>query len=174
MFELIASEFGLKFDYAPADIAYLHPGKSAEILVNGKAVGYLGELAPDVAESLVVETNVYVGELDYAALSELLGGAIKYKQLPKFPEVQRDLALVAEEKLTCAEIEKVIFEASKYVTSVKLFDVYRGAQVGEGKKSMAFSLTLTPADKAIKPEDADAQIKRILRALSEKLSVELR
>lgn len=174
VFELIASEFGLKFDYAPADIAYLHPGKSAEILVNGKAVGYLGELAPDVAESLVVETNVYVGELDYAALSELLGGAIKYRQLPKFPEVQRDLALVAEEKLTCAEIEKVIFEASKYVTSVKLFDVYRGAQVGEGKKSMAFSLTLTPADKAIKPEDADAQIKRILRALSEKLSVELR
>ena len=67
-----------------------------------------------------------------------------------------------------------MYKRQKYVTSVKLFDVYRGAQVGEGKKSMAFSLTLTPADKAIKPEDADAQIKRILRALSEKLSVELR
>ncbi len=174
VYELIASEFGVKFEYERAEIAYLHPGKCANILLNGKVVGYLGELAPDIAENLVIETNVYIGELDYAAIEGELCNLIKYKQLPKFPEIERDLALVADESLTCAEVEKVIYSASKYVTNVKLFDIYRGAQVGEGKKSMAFSVTFTPVDKLMKPEDADAQVKRILRALSEKLSIALR
>lgn len=174
IFELIASEFSVRFDYEPAEIAYLHQGKSARILIDGKEVGYLGELAPDIAESLVIETNVFIGELDYAALESELNGIVKYKQLPKFPEIKRDLALVADESRTCAQISRVIEEASKYVSEVALFDVYRGAQVGEGKKSMAFTVTFTPGEKAMKPEDADAQIKRILRALSEKLSVVLR
>lgn len=174
VYELIAYEFGVKFEYERAEIAYLHPGKSANILLNGKVVGYLGELAPDIAENLVVETNVYIGELNYALIEDELCNLIKYKQLPKFPEIKRDLALVAEEDLTCAEVEKVIFGASKFVTDVKLFDIYRGAQVGEGKKSMAFSITFTPNDKLMKPEDADAQIKRILKALAEKLQIVLR
>ena len=76
--------------------------------------------------------------------------------------------------MTCAEVERVIAESCKFVTSVRLFDVYRGAQVGEGKKSMAFSLTFTPHEKAISPEDADGYVKRILKALHEKLGLELR
>ena len=76
--------------------------------------------------------------------------------------------------MTCAQVEQVISESCKYLTDVHLFDVYRGAQVGEGKKSMAFSVTFTPRDKAIKPEDADGYVKRILKALHEKLGLELR
>ena len=174
VFELMASEFGLKFEYDRTEIAYLHPGKCAAVSVDGKTVGYLGELAPDIAEGLAIETNVYIGEINYALLDSMLGKSIKYKQLPKFPEARRDLALVMEESHTCAEVEEIIFQASKYVTEVKLFDVYRGAQIGEGKKSMAFAITLTPNEKLLKPEDVDAQVNRILRALSEKLSVVLR
>ena len=88
--------------------------------------------------------------------------------------MKRDLALVTAESTTCAEVEKVIRESCKYLTDAHLFDVYRGAQVGEGKKSMAFSVTFTPKEKAISPEDADGYVKRILKALHEKVGAELR
>ena len=76
--------------------------------------------------------------------------------------------------MLCADAEAVIRAACKFVSAVHLFDVYRGEQVGEGKKSMAFSLTFTPHEKAISPEDADGYVKRILKALHEKLGLELR
>lgn len=173
-FEAFAAAFGLQFSYAPAQRPYLHPGKTAEVFCGEKCVGYLGELAPDIAEELAVEVPVYLGELDYAALEGSLGAPIRYVPLPKFPEVDRDLALVAEEGTVCADVEKIIRGACKYVTAVRLFDVYRGKQVGEGKKSMAFSVTFTPREKAISPEDADGYVKRILKALHEQLGLELR
>ena len=174
-FEALALDLVVQFDYAPTiEIPFLHPGKSAKVLLGGEEVGYLGELAPDIAEGLAIEVPVFLGELNYAALAEKLNTAIHYAPLPKFPEVERDLALVANEEMTCAEVERVIAESCKFVTSVRLFDVYRGAQVGEGKKSMAFSLTFTPHEKAISPEDADGYVKRILKALHEKLGLELR
>lgn len=174
-FEALALDLGVQFDCAPTiEIPFLHPGKSAKVLLGGEEVGYLGELAPDIAEGLAIEVPVFLGELNYAALAEKLNTAIRYAPLPKFPEVERDLALVANEEMTCAEVERVIAESCKFVTNVRLFDVYRGAQVGEGKKSMAFSLTFTPHEKAISPEDADGYVKRILKALHEKLGLELR
>ena len=102
---------------------------------------------------------------------------IRYTNLPKFPAVKRDLALIADEKLTCAEIEEVLMHSCKYVTKAVLFDVYRGGQVPEGKKSMAFTLTFTPdasVEKAFTPETLDGFVKKILKNLSFKLGVELR
>lgn len=173
-FEALAAQMRVRFSYVPATRPFLHPGKCAAVLLNGEEIGYLGELAPDIAEQLVIETSVFLGELDFEKLSACANGAIKYEPLPKFPEIKRDLALVAPEEMTCAQVEQVISESCKYLTDVHLFDVYRGAQVGEGKKSMAFSVTFTPRDKAIKPEDADGYVKRILKALHEKLGLELR
>ena len=173
-FEAFAAEFGLQFAYAAAEKPFLHPGKCAAVLFEGKQVGYLGELAPDIAESLSVEVPVYLGELDYAALEEALQRSLHYVPLPKFPEVKRDLALVAEDSVLCADAEAVIRAACKFVSAVHLFDVYRGEQVGEGKKSMAFSLTFTPHEKAISPEDADGYVKRILKELHAKLGATLR
>ncbi len=174
VFESLAAQAGIRFEYAASEKPYLHPGKCADILLDGEKVGFIGELAPDIAANLSVETSLYLGELDYAKTEKVLSGRKKYVPLPKFAEVKRDLALVAGETLTCAEIEKVIFEGCKYVTDVRLFDVYRGVQIGEGKKSMAFSVTFTPREKAISPEDADGYVKRILKALHEKLNIELR
>ena len=139
-----------------------------------ECVGYLGELAPDIAEELSLETEVYIGELDYAKIAARGKTGIEFRPLPKFPEVRRDLALVAEEGMACAQVESAIRESCKYVTDVRLFDIYRGEQIGEGKKSMAFSLTFTPREKAISPEDADGYVKRILKSLHEKLAIELR
>ena len=102
---------------------------------------------------------------------------IRYENLPKFPAVNRDLALVVDEKFTCAEIEEVLMHSCKYVTKAVLFDVYRGGQLPEGKKSMAFTLTFTPdktAEKAFTPENLDGFVKKILNNLKFKLGVELR
>ena len=102
---------------------------------------------------------------------------VRYTNLPKFPAVKRDLALIADEKLTCAEIEEVLMHSCKYVTAAKLFDVYRGGQVPAGKKSMAFTLTFTPdnnVEKAFTPETLDGYVKKILGNLKFKLGIELR
>lgn len=111
------------------------------------------------------------------ALYPEMKDGVKFTNLPKFPAVKRDLALVADEKLTCAEVEEVLMHSCKYVTKAELFDVYRGGQVPAGKKSMAFTLTFTPdesAEKAFTPEVLDGFVKKILGNLRFKLGIELR
>lgn len=174
VYEALAAEFGLHFEYRAAERPFLHPGKCAAVSAEGQEIGFFGELAPDLAEELAIETNVYLGEIDYAKLQDRLMAPVKFSPLPKFPEVTRDLALIADEDTLCADLEKGIREASKYVTSVRLFDIYRGGQIGEGKKSMAFSVTFTPHENAFKPEDVDGYVKRILKSLGEKFGAVLR
>ena len=175
--ERLAEIFHLSFTYERAQKPYLHPGVSADVILDGKTVGTLGELDPGIALSLGLDKKVYLGELDLSALQESMDDEIRYQNLPKFPAVKRDLALLADEKLTCQEIEEVLLHSCKYVTAVKLFDVYRGGQVPAGKKSMAFTLTFTPdsnTEKAFTPENLDNFVKKILNNLKFKLGVELR
>ena len=173
--ERIAEVFHLTFTYERAQKSYLHPGVSANVILNGEVVGCIGELDPAISAALGLDKKVYLGELDLSALD--LDDGVRYKNLPKFPAVKRDLALIADEKLTCAEIEDVLMHSCKYVTEARLFDVYRGGQVPEGKKSMAFTLTFTPdanVEKAFTPETLDGYVKKILGNLKFKLGIELR
>ena len=150
---------------------------SATLLLGKKEVGYIGELDPAIALSLGLDKKVYLGELDWEALKGAAEDGVTFVNLPKFPAVKRDLALIADEKLTCAEVEEVLLHSCKYVTEARLFDVYRGGQVPEGKKSMAFTLTFTPgadAEKAFTPEALDGFVKKILGNLGFKLGIELR
>ncbi len=175
--ERLAEVFHITFAYERAEKTYLHPGVSANVLLNKQVVGCFGELDPAIALSLGLDKKVYLGELDLEALKGAMDDAVRYKNLPKFPAMQRDLALIADEKLTCAEIEDVLMHSCKYVTAAKLFDVYRGGQVPEGKKSMAFTLTFTPdaqTEKAFTPETLDGFVKKILNNLKFKLGIELR
>lgn len=175
--EAFAEAFGLRFTYERAQKPYLHPGISAKILSDGEEVGVIGELDPAIAQALGLDKKVYLGELDLALLEGKTDDGIKFVNLPKFPAVRRDLALIADEKLTCAEVEAVLLRACKYVTEAKLFDVYRGGQVPAGKKSMAFTLTFTPAadaEKAFTPETLDGFVKKILADLKFRLGIELR
>ena len=175
--ERLAEAFHLDFKYERAECSYLHPGVSARVLAGEKYVGDFGELDPAIALSLGLDKKVYLCELDLAAIESDLDDCVRYTNLPKFPAVQRDLALIADEKLTCAEIEDVLMHSCKYVTKAVLFDVYRGGQVPEGKKSMAFTLTFTPdnsLEKAFTPENLDNYVKKILNNLKFKLGVELR
>ena len=175
--ERVGEVFHLDFAYERAEKSYLHPGVSAKVLLDSVCVGYFGELDPEIAMTLGLDKKVYLGELDLARIAEKADDAVRYTNLPKFPAVKRDLALIADESLTCAQIEEVLLHSCKYVTEAKLFDVYRGGQVPEGKKSMAFTLTFTPdanTEKAFTPETLDGFVKKILNNLKFKLGVELR
>ena len=175
--EAIADAFDLKLSFVRGERSWLHPGITAEVKMGEKTVGVLGELHPAVAEELALEKRVCLAELDYAALSRKFAKEIRYHNLPKFPDVQRDLAFVADEEVTCAQAEEVILRACKALKSAELFDVYRSAQIGAGKKSMAFRLTFSPeekAEKGLSPEAVDNFFHKIVGALQAKLGAELR
>ena len=175
--EEIATVFRVKFNLNErADKTYLHSGISAKIKLGDKEIGCFGQVSYETAGAFDIECKVFVAELDYDALKEEFTVPFKYTNLPKFPNVERDLALVAGEEITCAQIEDVIRSAVKNnVLDVRLFDVYVGEQVGEGKKSMAFTVTFKAnEDKALESADVDGFVKRILGSLKHRLGVELR
>ena len=172
--EAIAREFGLTFTYERTTRPFLHPGITAKVLCEGEEIGYFGQVSYECASKAEMEKTAFVGEIDYDKLSTHFRGLIPYAPIPKFPTVSRDLALVAEEAVTCGEITDVIRSACKNVTEVRLFDVYRSEQIGAGKKSMAFGLTFTPTDAPLKPEQIDKFVDKILKSLAFRLHVNVR
>ena len=175
--EAIAEAFALKFSYVRGTKPFLHPGATALIKLGEKEVGWMGELHPTVAEELALEKAVYLAELDYALLSKKFRKGIGYRPISKFPTVKRDLAVVVEEKVTCAELEACILRACKAAKRAELFDVYRDARIGEGKKSMAFRITFEPdraAEKPLSPETVDGFFHKIVGNLKHNLGAELR
>ncbi|MCD8295521.1 MAG: phenylalanine--tRNA ligase subunit beta [Clostridia bacterium] len=170
--EDIADALNVKFSYVPAEKPFTHPGKTADIYCGDTPVGFIGMVSPTIMDELTIDREIGLAELDYSLLKDMAKPFI-YKPLPKFPVVTRDLALICARSVTCAQVEDVIRSACKYVTDVKMFDLYEGIQVGPGKKSMAFNITFTPTDKAL-DDDADKMVKRILSSLKQKLDIDLR
>lgn len=171
--ENIADSLNVKFEYVSGQSPYLHPGINADILCDGEKVGYIGAVDPAILESIAAERPMVIAELDYELLKKH-ARPFKYIPLPKYPEAQRDLALISDREITCGQIEREIYSACKYVTDVKLFDVYIGNQIESGKKSMAFTVTFTPKDEALSGEKVDGFIKKILSNLKFKLGITLR
>ena len=112
--------------------------------------------------------------MDLKVLSRWYGKKPVFTPLPKFPEEQRDLALVVPREVTCGEIETVMKDACKYISSISLFDIYEGEQVAADKKSMAFTVVFTPKEEAFGAESVDAFVKKILKQLNKNYGVELR
>ena len=172
--EALAKEFGVEFKYEKGSVEYLHPGMTANIILDGETVGFMGKLAYDVCEELAVEKPVFVAELDYEKLTEKFNSNIVYKPISKFASEKRDLALVMSEEISCGAVEEAIKSSCKYITSVTLFDVYRSQQIGEGKKSMAFNILFTPDDHEFTGEEIDGYISKLLRKLSYTMQIEIR
>ncbi|MBO6302326.1 MAG: phenylalanine--tRNA ligase subunit beta [Ruminiclostridium sp.] len=179
--EGIADAFGLTFDYRRAENApYLHPGISADIICCGKKIGSFGKLANEVLGTLDLvkdsrdSFSIFLGEIDYKAMSELFPAVMRYKPISENPSVLRDLALVADESTLCGDIVSEIKAACSFVHSAELFDIYRGGQVAEGRKSMAFKIEFVPEDKALTQDDINKFVENILTRLKEKLGIEIR
>ncbi len=152
-----------------------HPGRCAEVKVDGVSVGYIGQIHPLVAKNYGMDCEIYCAEINFTALSELRLPDPTYTPLPKYPTVSRDLAIVCDEAITVAQAEDVITEsAGKLLRNIRLFDIYRGTGVAAGKKSMAFSLELRADDRTLTDADSEQVISKVLDALKAKLDAALR
>ena len=148
---------------------FLHPGRQANVLLNGRAIGVMGELHPDVAEEYGFGTRVYVAQLLLEPLFASERGLVRYQPLPRFPAVERDLALLCDEELPVGEITETIRRAGgRYLESVALFDVYQGAQIEKGKKSVAFSLMFRSPDETMTDEQISPILNKIFESLEQK------
>ena len=164
-----------------------HPGRCARIATKeihyGPAgpeeelveLGIMGEVHPDVAEKYGIGTRCYAAELFFNVITEMANLEKAYSPLPKYPATARDIALAVDESMAVGDIEKVIASAGgKILKNIKLFDVYRGPQIGENKKSVAFALTYRHDDRTLTDEDVNKVHDKILKTLKEKLDVTLR
>ena len=173
--EAIAEAFDLRLTFERCEKPFLHPGVAACVRLGEREVGWLGELHPAVAEELALEKRAYLGELDYAQLSGKFAKDITFRALPKYPDVVRDLAVVVGEEVTCAQVENVILRSCRAAKRAELFDVFHGAALGAGKKSMAFHITFAAeGDKAVTPELSEKYFKRIVEMLEKELGAQLR
>lgn len=166
--ERLCDAFGARPSYAASAEPYLHPGRQAEATVADRRLAVLGEVHPEVAAAYGIDTRVYVAELDLSLLYALPQPRVLYRPLPRFPAVERDLALLCDDDKPVAEIERAIRSAGGHLLeSVELFDVYRGAQILAGKKSVAYSLKFRTADRTLSDEDIDPVMKKIFTKLEQ-------
>ena len=163
--ELLADTLHVAFEYRAAQKPFLHPYQTAEILCEGQSIGWMGKLAYDIAAEKNLRTDLFLLEIDLQTLSQWYDRTPSFEPLPKFPEVSRDIALIMDRTITCAEVEKEIRAANKYIRDVKLFDIYEGAPIPADKKSMAFTVTFRPEDQEFTGEEIDKYMSKILRKL---------
>ena len=152
-----------------------HPGRCASISIDGVEIGVMGQVHPLVARNYGIDSEVYCAELSFTKMLGLRLPEPTFAPLPKYPAVSRDLALICDEALTVAQVEDVISaSAGKLLRKIQLFDIYRGVGVPEGKKSMAFSLTLSDPSAEISADQVERTVKKVLGNLKFKLGIEIR
>ena len=163
------------YDVEPVkDNPTFHPGRTAAFTIDGKVLATLGEVHPTVAENYAIGTRVYLAELDVNTAYENESGTRTHKPLPKYPASNRDLAFVCDKEIPVLKLQRAIGEAvGKTLESVKLFDVYQGEQIEKGKKSVAFNIRMRAHDRTLTDDEADAAMKRVVKAL-DKMGISLR
>lgn len=153
---------------------YLHPGRQANIVYDGKVVGYLGEIHPEVADIYGIGERAYVAVIDMPEIMEYATFDRKYYGIAKYPAVTRDISMVVPKHILAGQIEEVISaKGGKYLESYALFDLYEGAQIKEGFKSVAYSTVFRAKDKTLEDAEVTEAMERILKAL-EGMGIELR
>ena len=172
-FEKAGMDKKVKYD-ADAAYPFLHPGRKAAVVYDGQVMGYLGEVHPLVAGNYDIKDRVYVANIDLTLVLPLVSSSRKYKGIANFPAATRDLSMVVPRHVTAGEIEEVFDKkGGAYLESYELFDIYEGAQVLSGHKSMAYSLVFRAQDKSLSDEDVTAATDRILKGL-DGLGIKLR
>lgn len=153
---------------------YLHPGRQANIIYDGVVVGYLGEVHPDVADTYGIGTKAYVAVLDMPEITKRATFDRKYTGIAKFPAVTRDISMVMPKEILVGQVEEVIEKkGGAYLESYALFDLYEGAQIKEGYKSVAYSIVFRAKDKTLEEAEISQAMEKILAGLEE-LGIELR
>ncbi len=164
-----------KLTYDPkAGKPFLHPGRQANVVYDGKVVGYLGEVHPEVLDNYDIPAKAYVAVLDMPEIVPFASFDHKYKGIAKFPAVSRDISMVVPKEVLVGDIERMIIQrGGKILESLTLFDIYEGEQIKEGFKSVAYSITFRAQDRTLEDVDVSAAMKKILNGL-EGMGIELR
>lgn len=165
----------LKPEYDPeAGKPFLHPGRQANVIYDGAVIGYLGEVHPTVAANYAIKERVYVAVLDMPEIVSRASFDHKYEGIAKFPAATRDISMVVPKKVLAGDIEKIFDEkGGQFLEKYDLFDIYEGAQIKPGYKSIAYSLSFRAKDRNLEDADITGAMDRIVNAL-ERVGAELR
>jgi phenylalanyl-tRNA synthetase beta chain len=174
--ELLLEQSGIKYpDFIAGGSDFLHPGRKAEIFVEGVKLGEIGEIHPIVVKNYELPKRCYVCQLSFAALFDCSSLDNKFTDLPKFPASNRDLAILLKADIPAAAIETIIRKNSgEILESIELFDVYTGAQIPEGYKSLAYALNFRHHERTLTDNDINPVIDQILSELKRSFDAQLR
>ena len=160
---------------ARSDIPAFHPGRCAEVRAGGVFLGVLGQLHPLTCQNYGMDCDVFAAQLDFMDLLAQRAGEARYEPLPRFPSVTRDIAVVCAQEITVAQLEECINRGARgLLKEVELFDIYTGAPIPAGKKSVAFNLTLRSDERSLTAEEADEDVRSVLTLLERELGAVLR
>lgn len=152
-----------------------HPNRTGNLLLKREKIGVLGEIHMDVLENYDIETRVYIAQLNFDTIVKEAILEKKYRPLPKYPAILRDIAVVVDSNVLVGDLEKIILENGEgLVEKVELFDVYEGKQIDEGKKSIAFSIVYRSFERTLKDEEVNIVHQRIIEDLENRLDAKLR
>ena len=173
--EALFDKLEVSVDYVPTkDLASMHPGRTAAIVLDGQTIGFLGQVHPQTAKNYGIP-ETYVAEINLSAVEAALQPAQPFVEITKFPAVSRDIALLLKAEITHQEVLDAIYSAGvKRLVAVKLFDVYAGEKLGAGMKSMAYSLTFQNPNDNLTDEEVAKYMEKITKALTEKVEAEVR
>ncbi len=177
MVQEITETLGIKgIEYVPiSDNPIYHPGRCAMLMKEGSSIGIIGQVNPSLLDEFEVPEDTLIGTLDVEKLYELSQIERIYSELPKYPAITRDIAVLVNDDITAGSIISVIKEsAGAYLEKVEFFDVYKGKQIGEGKKSLAFSIVYRSLEKTLTEEEISASFDKVVKALAEKTGAKLR
>ena len=157
------------------DYPTFHPGRTAKLVIGDDVIGTIGEIHIDVTENYDIKERVYIGQLDFNRIIDLTNLNFKYKPLPKYPSMLRDIAVVIEKDVLAGEMEKVIWNNSKgLIENIELFDIYTGDQIPEGMKSVAYSITYRSHERTLTDEEVNEIQQSIIKDLEDKFKAKLR
>jgi phenylalanyl-tRNA synthetase beta chain len=173
--EDLFEELGFPFNMKKAPRPGFHPGKCAQIVTDGIAVGHIGELHPDFIQKYELKQNVVLFEIDLSALVERPAPETKYRKISRFPYSERDIALVVNDDIRATELTDAIKTVGGDILQrVLLFDVYRGAQVESGKKSLAFNLRFQSTERTLTDDEVNAALEAIIQTVEQRFGAQLR
>ena len=152
-----------------------HPGRCANINIGIDTIAIIGEVHPEVLNNYGIEKRAYLAEVNITKLIKYCKSSKKYVEIPKFPAVERDIAVIVDEDVEVGEIERIITKkGKKLLESANLFDIYRNEKLGENKKSIAYSLIFRDKNKTLSDEEINKTMEEIITELEKKLNAQLR
>ncbi len=173
--DLLEVYFIDRYQVEAGEYTAMHPGKTALFKKGKEVIAAVGELHPKVAENFGITKKAYIFEMDLLTLMKYATEKTHTDSLPKYPSICRDLAMLVDENISAAEIERVIAKnGGKFFTDVTLFDVFQGKQIAAGKKSMAFNIQFQSNDKTLTDDEANEGFNKILEAVKKEFDAELR